>query len=99
MLFRSIASDVGGISESVREGETGYLVPRGGVDRLRERIARLLRDPALRVRLGARGRILYEQQFTLERFVSNTLAVYGEVLDGRKRTGPVRPDVRSRKIG
>jgi glycosyltransferase involved in cell wall biosynthesis len=83
-----IASDVGGISESVHDGETGYLVPRGGVDLLRERIARLLSDPVLRVRLGASARALYEQQFTLGRFVSNTLAVYREVLDGRKPAGP-----------
>ncbi len=83
-----IASDVGGISESVHDGETGYLVPRGGVDLLRERIARLLSDPALRVRFGASARALYEQQFTLGRFVSNTLAVYQEVLDGRRRVRP-----------
>ena len=83
-----IASDVGGISESVHDGETGYLVPRGGVDLLRERIARLLSDPVLRVRLGASARALYEQQFTLGRFVSNTLAVYREVVDGRRRAGP-----------
>jgi glycosyltransferase involved in cell wall biosynthesis len=94
-----IASDVGGISESVRDGVTGYLVPRGGVDLLRERIGRLLRDPGLRVQLGASARTLYERQFTLERFVSNTLAVYQEVLDRRKRTGPARPETRSQKIG
>jgi glycosyltransferase involved in cell wall biosynthesis len=94
-----IASDVGGISESVREGETGYLVPRGGVELLRERIARLLDDPALRVRLGANARSFYEQQFTLDRFVSKTLAVYREVLAGGRSTGAAWPESRRQKIG
>jgi len=74
-----VASDVGGISESVRDGETGYVVPRGAVELLRERIGRLLVDPGLRVCLGGRGRALYEREFTLDRMVARTLAVYEEV--------------------
>jgi glycosyltransferase involved in cell wall biosynthesis len=75
-----VASAVGGIEESVRDGETGYVVPRGGVDVLRDRIGRLLADPGLRVRLGANGRARYEQHFTLDQTVAKTLAVYRDVL-------------------
>jgi glycosyltransferase involved in cell wall biosynthesis len=75
-----VASLVGGVGESVRDGETGYLVPPGQVEPLRERIRRLLADPDLRVRLGARGRADYEQHFTLDQMVSKTLAVYRDVL-------------------
>jgi glycosyltransferase involved in cell wall biosynthesis len=80
-----IASDVAGIGESVRDGETGFLVPRGGVELLRERLSRLLTDPDLRVRLGANGRAYYEQQFTLARSVTKTLAVYEDVVANGKR--------------
>ncbi|HEX2251165.1 MAG TPA: glycosyltransferase family 4 protein [Gemmatimonadales bacterium] len=80
-----VASAVGGVEESVRDQETGYLVPRGDADTLRDRIERLLTDPSLRVKLGANGRRAYEQHFTLERMVAKTLAVYGEVLE------PLRP--------
>jgi len=80
-----VASDVGGISESVRDGETGYVVPRGGVEPLRERIGRLLLDPGLRACLGGRGRALYEREFTLDRMVARTLAVYEEVTDRATR--------------
>ncbi len=75
-----VASAVGGIGESVRDQETGFLVPTGQVERLRERIRLLLADPGLRVRLGARGRAVYEEHFALDRTVSKTLAVYRDVL-------------------
>jgi glycosyltransferase involved in cell wall biosynthesis len=78
-----VASSVGGVDEAIRDGETGYLVPRGDVERLRDRIDRLLSDPALRVRMGICGRARYQQQFTLDRTVTKTLAVYSEVLAGR----------------
>jgi glycosyltransferase involved in cell wall biosynthesis len=77
-----VASSVGGIDEAVHDGETGFLVPRGGVDPLRERLRWLLADPAARRRLGANGRARYEQQFTLTQTVTKTLAVYREVLAG-----------------
>lgn len=75
-----VASSVGGIAESVSDGETGYLVPRGNVDLLRDRIGRLLTDPALRLAFGGLGRTRYEQDFTLSHFVTETLAVYRDVL-------------------
>jgi glycosyltransferase involved in cell wall biosynthesis len=78
-----VASSVGGIGESVRDEETGYLVPRGDVDALQERIRRLLTSPTLRARLGSSGRTRYEQHFTLDHFVTKTLAVYRDVLAGR----------------
>jgi glycosyltransferase involved in cell wall biosynthesis len=75
-----VASDVGGVAESVQDAETGYLVPQGGVDQLRDRVERLLRDPELRQRFGAAGRRRYEQQFTLDKMVRKTLTVYQDVL-------------------
>ena len=78
-----VATEVAGIAESVRDGETGYLVPRGDVEVLRDRIRRLLADADLRTRLGANGRKRFEGHFTLPLFVQNTLAVYEEVVGTR----------------
>jgi glycosyltransferase involved in cell wall biosynthesis len=75
-----VASAVGGIAESVRDGETGFTVPRGDVQALGARLKHLLADPALRTRLGRTGRQRYEQQFQLSHTVERTLAVYDEIV-------------------
>ena len=75
-----VASAVGGIAESVRDGETGFTVPRGDVQALGARLKQLLADPALRTRLGRTGRQRYEQQFRLSHTVERTLAVYDEIV-------------------
>jgi glycosyltransferase involved in cell wall biosynthesis len=51
-----IVSDVGGISDIVVEGQTGYLLAPGDERALRAAIARLVDDDALRARLGAAAR-------------------------------------------
>jgi glycosyltransferase involved in cell wall biosynthesis len=75
-----VASSVGGIAESVRDEETGYLVPRGAVEVLRDRILRLVTNPALRAQMGKAGRIRYERHFTLAHMVTKTLDVYRDAL-------------------
>lgn len=75
-----VASDVGGVSEAVVDGETGFLIPRGDVQTLRERLAQLIADPQLRLRMGRAGRARYESCFTLKQMLEKTLAVYEKVL-------------------
>ena len=50
-----IASRVGGLITTVRDGVTGFLVPDGDVGALAERIETLVADPELRWRLGREG--------------------------------------------
>lgn len=75
-----VATDVGGVSEALVDRETGFLVSCGDVSALKDRIAQLLEDEALRARMGQAGRRRYDQLFTLERMVGKTLAVYRSVL-------------------
>jgi glycosyltransferase involved in cell wall biosynthesis len=72
-----VATPVGGIRETVVDGETGWLVPVGDVDALAERISWVLehRDEARRVADTARGRV--RDRFSTERMVARTLALYG----------------------
>jgi len=51
-----VASEVGGIPEVVRHGETGLLVPPGDVDCLADVLDRLVAEPELRKRLSAGAR-------------------------------------------
>ena len=50
-----IASRVGGLVTTVRDGVTGFLVPDGDVEALAERIGALVGDPDLRWRVGREG--------------------------------------------
>lgn len=50
-----VASRVGGLATTVRDGLTGFLVPEGDVAALAERLDTLLADAPLRGRLGAEG--------------------------------------------
>ncbi|HEX6348739.1 MAG TPA: glycosyltransferase family 4 protein [Candidatus Dormibacteraeota bacterium] len=53
-----IATDVGAMSEVVRGGSNGYLVPRGSVEALGAAIRTLAGDPAQRRRMGEAARRL-----------------------------------------
>ena len=65
----TIASDIGGNPEIVRDGESGLLFRKGDAADLASAIHRLARDPALRTRLAEGGRRT-ASRFTFERMVS-----------------------------
>ncbi|HUL02763.1 MAG TPA: glycosyltransferase family 4 protein [Gemmatimonadales bacterium] len=67
----ALASDSPGLRESVRHGETGFLVPHGDVGALARRISELAGDPALVERLGARART-FAEGLTWERAAEDT---------------------------
>jgi|SRR5579859_1410813 len=76
-----IATNVGGISESVREGQTGLLTRQADVDGLRKALARLIADPALRLAMGSAGRHLWSAQFTASEMAARTVEVYKRALN------------------
>lgn len=78
-----VATDVPGCREVVRRGENGLLVPPRNPRALAEAIATLLKDPVLRSRMGARGREIAVQEFSEERVVRETLALYCELLGAK----------------
>jgi glycosyltransferase involved in cell wall biosynthesis len=51
-----VAGDSGGVSDIVREGETGRLVPPGDVDSFADAVIALLNDAATRFAMGKRAR-------------------------------------------
>lgn len=75
-----VASDVGGVAESVADAINGYLVPRGDVFAVKERLQRLLIDPDLRIGMGRRARQRFEKEFTFDRMFEKTISVYRDVL-------------------
>lgn len=74
-----VASDVGGLSFLVRDGETGFLVPENDPRALADCLGRLLRDPELRARLGKRG-IQVAREYAWPRIADQIEASYREVV-------------------
>lgn len=85
-----VASDVGGVREAVADGQSGFLVPRGDVEALRNRLSILIERPELRVRMGLAGRRRYEEHFTFERMFRKTMEVYADVIKNEARMRPVK---------
>lgn len=79
-----VATDVGGVRESVVDGVTGFVVPRQDPVHLRQCLRKLIANPELRVQMGAAGRTRYEEEFTFDRLVERTTKVYQVVLERRK---------------
>lgn len=71
-----VATDVGGLREQVVPGETGWLVPEGDAGALAAALLRLLRDPELARRMGAAGRRLVAERFSLERMIQEREALF-----------------------
>ena len=80
----AVVSDVGGVSEAVVDGQTGFLTKSGDVSATAERLDRLLASPELRLRMGNAARDRYEKYFTLDRMLRKTLAVYRTVAAGQR---------------
>jgi len=75
-----IATDVNGIPEAVKHGQTGFLVRRNSADDLAEAIIKMARDAELRRRFGRAGREFLAERFNYDHWAENTLQVYREVL-------------------
>lgn len=74
-----VATDIDGVREVVRSGETGVLVPPRDPGGLAAALILLLRDRDLAGKLGERARRDIPSAFALERMVRETEALYLEV--------------------
>jgi glycosyltransferase involved in cell wall biosynthesis len=75
-----ITTDHAAISESVKDGENGYLVEKRSPDAIACAITRLLDDEELRLSMGKRSRQRYESEFTLEHMVDRLSHVFEHVM-------------------
>jgi glycosyltransferase involved in cell wall biosynthesis len=71
-----IASNVGGIPLLVRNGISGFLAKPGDPEDLEKFMTALYEDRKLRESMGSSGRELVEKEFSVDRMVDRTLAVY-----------------------
>ena len=77
-----IGSSIGGITDQIVDGETGFLVPPGDAAALRQAMARLIADPTLRARMGEAARrksIEFQASAVIKRIEQS----YQELVEGR----------------
>ena len=75
-----VASRVNGIPELIEDHKTGLLVPVRDPHALMVAIREMLSDPIAAVRMGAEGRALVRERFTVDHMVGNTTAVFDAAL-------------------
>lgn len=75
-----LGSDLGGIPELIKNGETGLLAPAGEVEAFADALRQLqsMPDPAL-AELARNGRSFVETRFTKERYLDDLLSIYREL--------------------
>ncbi|MCZ7936757.1 glycosyltransferase family 4 protein [Agrobacterium salinitolerans] len=73
-----VATRGGGVTEIIRDGETGLLVPPGNALALAAAIGRILSQPALAERLARKGREDVSQRFSLEETCRSVSALLTE---------------------
>lgn len=82
-----VATRVGGMPESVRDGETGLLVPPSDPEALAAAILRLLENKEEAAALGRAGRRLMLERFTAARMVDDVERIYRRLGCARRTPG------------
>jgi colanic acid/amylovoran biosynthesis glycosyltransferase len=76
-----VSTDVTGIPEVVRDGETGLQVPQQDPSALATALERLLMDRELRVELASRARRFMEAEFDIHRNTARRRAIFQAVVN------------------
>jgi glycosyltransferase involved in cell wall biosynthesis len=82
-----VATAVGGTPEVVTEGDNGLLIPPRDAAALAGALERLLTDPALAQRLGAKAQAHVRKHFSLDRLGREINAIYGELVEKKFGAG------------
>jgi glycosyltransferase involved in cell wall biosynthesis len=75
-----VTTDAPGCRDVVKNGENGLLVPMRSTVDLANALQKLIEDPILRRRRGVRGREIAVAEFTVEKVVAQTMALYEELI-------------------
>ena len=80
-----VTTNVPGCREVVKEGENGFLVPARDAKKLAAAIKKLTNNPKLLITMGKKSRLMAEQEFSIQKVISKTLALYSKIGSDPKR--------------
>jgi glycosyltransferase involved in cell wall biosynthesis len=72
-----VTTRVGGIPELIQDQESGYLVDRGDIKTMSDKVLTLLNDALVREHMGRKGKNIVRQKFNLRNNVAKLIASYG----------------------
>jgi glycosyltransferase involved in cell wall biosynthesis len=85
----AVASNVGGVPEIIKNGETGFLVEPGDVMKLANRLTQLLGNPVLRKTLGEACQRRIWSRYRSEYVVPQLEHLYWRLWEGRVNEQPI----------
>ncbi len=90
-----IATAVGGLSEVIEDGRTGWLLPHDAhlVARLAERLTALAGDAALSARVGAAGQAVVRERFSVQAMTRSYERLYAQLAAPRRRIALIIDDL------
>ena len=88
-----VASRVNGVPELIEDHKTGLLVPARDPQALAAAIREVLSDPTAASKMGADGRDVVRERFTVDRMVANTTAIFDAAMQDAGVQSPVQKRV------
>ena len=88
-----VATSVGGNTELIREGDTGFLVPPRDPAALAAAIQQLLDDPPLAKAMGQRAKTRIREQFSVDAMVAATQGLYDGLVGSTLRPPSIATSV------
>jgi len=81
-----VATDVGGVSDVIQDGRSGFLVPAEHIGAIADRLGQLAADRDLRLRMGEEGREHVVPRYSVPRLVDDVDRLYQTLLQQRQPT-------------
>jgi glycosyltransferase involved in cell wall biosynthesis len=88
-----VASQVNGVPELIENHKTGLLVPARDPRALSAAIREVLSDPTAASKMGAEGRTVVHERFTVDRMVANTTAIFDAAMQEAGVRSPIQKRV------
>ena len=76
-----VTTDVPGCRDAIEPNKTGLVVPFNNAVALADAIKYLAENHEVRKRMGAAGRVLAENDFAIEKIVTEHIEIYQKLLD------------------